>query len=172
MIFQLVYKSTAASYLAPDELLVMLERSRANNARLQITGLLLYHDSQFLQLLEGDEATVRERYEAIAKDRRHKWVSLIMTGPNGERDFPDWTMGFRDLGQHDPPPEGWSSFLDCSDLPQDFIASSRTCEISSSPSGNGQPEKRRPSPHAKDDAPCALPQRVTWESLCDSASPD
>ncbi len=41
------------------------------------------------------------------------------------RAFPDWTMGFRDLGRQRPPSEGWSSFLDCSDLPENFIASSR-----------------------------------------------
>ncbi len=125
MIFQLVYKSTATEYLTPEELLFMLERSRANNDHRKITGLLLFHEGQFLQLLEGEEAAVRERYEVIAADRRHKWVSLIMTGPNGSRDFPDWTMGFRDLGRQRPPSEGWSSFLDCSDLPENFIASSR-----------------------------------------------
>lgn len=125
MIFQLVYRSTATGYLTSEELLFMLERSRANNERYQITGLLLYHEGQFLQLLEGDEAAVRERYDVIAPDQRHKWVSLIMTGPNGSRDFPDWSMGFRDLGRHPQPAEGWSTFLDCSNLPADFIASSR-----------------------------------------------
>lgn len=125
MIFQLVYQSTASWLLSPAELLAILDRSRANNARRQISGMLLYHEGHFLQLLEGDEAQVRERYEVIAADERHKWVSLVMTGPNGTRDFPDWTMGFRDLDQDAPPPEGWTSFLDCSDLPEDFLATSQ-----------------------------------------------
>ena len=116
MIFQLVYQSTATHYLTPGELLEILEKSRDNNARLQLSGMLLYHDRRFLQLLEGDEAVVRERYAIIERDERHKWVSLVLTGPNAERDFPDWTMGFRDLGDHQPPAQGWNSFLDASDL--------------------------------------------------------
>ena len=125
MIFQLVYQSTATWFPSTDELLALLERCRVNNARLQITGMLLYHGGRFLQLLEGDEAPVRERYEVIAADERHKWISLVMTGPNATRDFPDWTMGFRDLDQDAPPPEGWTTFLDCSDLPEDFLATSQ-----------------------------------------------
>ena len=125
MIFQLVYQSTAAWFPSTEELLALLERSRANNARLQITGMLLYHEGHFLQLLEGDEAPVRELYQVIAADERHKWVSLVMTGPNGTRDFPDWTMGFRDLDQSAAPPDGWTAFLDCSDLSKDFLATSQ-----------------------------------------------
>ncbi len=68
---------------------------------------------------------MRERYRVICEDERHKWVSLVLTGPNGTRDFPDWTMAFRDLNQKTSPPQGWSSFLDCTDLPADFIASPR-----------------------------------------------
>ncbi|MEO7165753.1 MAG: BLUF domain-containing protein [Spartobacteria bacterium] len=120
MIFQLVYKSTAVRHLLPWELLEMLERSRLNNARFEITGMLLYHGGQFLQLLEGDEQGVRDRYAVIAQDERHKLVSLVMTGPNAGRDFPDWTMGFRDLGERQAPAEGWTTFLEGTEMPANF----------------------------------------------------
>ena len=94
------------------------------NARLQITGMLLYHDGHFLQLLEGNEQAVRELYGVIVEDERHKWVSLVMTGPTAERDFADWTMGFRDLDECATPPVGWSSFMDSEDVPQRFTDSS------------------------------------------------
>lgn len=124
MIFQLVYQSTATRYLGSEDLLGILERSRINNARFEITGMLLFHGGQFLQLLEGDEAAVRERYEIIARDSRHKRVSLVMTGPNGERDFPDWTMGFRDLGRSAEPAEGWNTFLASTELPTNLATAS------------------------------------------------
>ncbi|MFO1249048.1 MAG: BLUF domain-containing protein [Alphaproteobacteria bacterium] len=38
------------------------KRSRANNALLGITGLLLHIDGGFLQMLEGEERSVRELY--------------------------------------------------------------------------------------------------------------
>lgn len=120
MIFQLVYQSTAVRYLTSQELLEMLERSRVNNARCAITGMLLYHGGHFLQLLEGHEKEVRDRYAVIAQDVRHKYVSLVMTGPNAARDFPDWTMGFRDLGECQAPAEGWTTFLESNELPANF----------------------------------------------------
>lgn len=122
MIFQLVYQSTAARHFTAVELLELLALSRAKNARLQITGMLLYHEGRFLQLLEGGETEARQLYATIAQDQRHKWVALVMTGPSAERDFPDWTMGFRDLEQSKPPAEGWTSFLDCSGLPTSLPA--------------------------------------------------
>ena len=124
MIFQLIYRSTATRQLTPNELLELLEQSRIKNARLNITGMLLFHGGCFMQLLEGDETVVRDLYSTIAADARHHWVTLVMTGPNGARDFPDWTMGFRDLGKCQPPAEGWSTFLDCTDLPPNLAAAS------------------------------------------------
>ena len=117
MIFQLVYRSTAVRHLESTELLEMLTRSRANNKRFAITGMLLYYAGQFLQLLEGDETAVRERYGIIARDERHTRVSLVLTGPSSTRDFPDWRMGFRDLDQSETPVPGWTTFLDEADLP-------------------------------------------------------
>lgn len=137
MIFQLVYQSTATWFLSPDELLAILERSRANNARLQISGMLLYHGGRFLQLLEGDEAQVRERYEVIAADERHKWVSLVMTGPNGARDFPDWMMGFRDLDQSTAPPTAGPLFSTAPICRRISPPVRATCATSSSTFGNG-----------------------------------
>ena len=68
MIFQLIYRSTAARQLTPNELIELLEQSRAKNARLNITGMLLFHGGCFMQLLEGNETDVRELYATIAAD--------------------------------------------------------------------------------------------------------
>ncbi len=124
MIFQLVYKSTATRYFYSGELVALLNRSRAKNARLGLSGMLLYRDGYFLQLLEGEETAVRERYAVIAEDKRHKWVSLVMTGPSEKRDFADWTMGFRDLDQTAAAPEGWNSLMTAEDQPDDFQSGS------------------------------------------------
>ena len=49
----------------------ILAVSRANNVLLGITGFLIYIDSGFLQILEGDKRAVRELYMHICNDRRH-----------------------------------------------------------------------------------------------------
>ncbi|MCX7282189.1 MAG: BLUF domain-containing protein [Alphaproteobacteria bacterium] len=68
---QLFYVSIPTSELAPSALDNILTASRANNALLGITGLLLHIDGGFLQMLEGEKRCVSELYTRIAADRRH-----------------------------------------------------------------------------------------------------
>ena len=58
---QLLYVSNTLSDLAPGALDDILTASRRNNAMMGITGLLLYIDGGFLQMLEGDELRSEER---------------------------------------------------------------------------------------------------------------
>ena len=124
MIFQLVYESTATEPFYSAELRALLTKSRTNNARDDITGMLLYHEGRFLQLLEGRQESVLACFEVIAADPRHKWVSLVMSGPNAGRDFPDWTMGFRDLDRARPPKTGWTDYLEIDQDEKPFPAAS------------------------------------------------
>jgi hypothetical protein len=90
-----VYVSTAAVPFSEEALSALLERSQANNARLGLTGILLYKDGQFMQALEGEEDTVRGLYAVIAADPRHGGVRTLLEEQVPVRQFPDWTMGFR-----------------------------------------------------------------------------
>ena len=110
--YQVVYLSAATVRFTKAELLALLEQSRQKNASRGISGLLLYHDGDFMQLLEGEEAQVRALYVRIERDERHKGCILLIAGPVAERTFPDWSMGFRELSS----PEvkampGYSEFL-------------------------------------------------------------
>ena len=60
--FRLIYVSTARELMDKDALLGILAKAREKNARLGITGMLLYKDGNFLQLLEGEETIVRGIY--------------------------------------------------------------------------------------------------------------
>ena len=101
MVFQLVYTSSATQEFWPDDLFALVEKSRAKNAACGLTGMLLFHQGQFLQLLEGPEPAVRECFSTIRRDPRHNAITVLMTGTCEERDFPEWTMGF------DQPNEAW-----------------------------------------------------------------
>lgn len=93
----LVYVSTAFVPFSEGQLAALLVRSRENNARLGLTGLLIYKDAQFMQALEGPEEAVRERFERIAADGRHGGVSIMAERTIAKREFGEWTMGFRSL---------------------------------------------------------------------------
>ena len=101
--FNLVYGSTASRRFSDDELFEMLVHWRETNARLGITGLLLYKEGAFIQALEGDEQTVRAMYAAIREDTRHCQVFTIQAMPIPKRQFPDWSMGFKNLHHLEAP---------------------------------------------------------------------
>lgn len=95
MIFQIAYVSAAADSMSKDDLVGLLEQSRDKNESLGITGMLLYRDERFLQVLEGDKEDVRSLYETICADERHRGVVQVMGQSAEERDFPDWSMAFK-----------------------------------------------------------------------------
>ncbi|MBB5186950.1 hypothetical protein HNQ57_001213 [Zhongshania antarctica] len=97
MIFYLIYVSSAVNLLTDEELLLLLRQSQAKNVNLGITGMLLYKGGNFMQMLEGEEKTVRELYAAIRKDPRHHNVLTIITGSPKARNFKDWSMGFQNM---------------------------------------------------------------------------
>lgn len=111
--YSLIYVGTATRSMSESELAELLEQCRRNNARLGITGMLLYKDGDFMQVLEGEEQTVKELYARVWNDPRHRLITLIIEKPIEKRSFGDWTMGFRILHradlQKDP---GFSDFLD------------------------------------------------------------
>lgn len=110
--FYLVYASSATRLPSNEELLEILRVSRANNPEKDITGLLLYHDGNFIQALEGPEANVRAVYNKIASDKKHRGVQLLMQGYSEERLFPNWAMGFQNIDQLKPEENpGLSDFL-------------------------------------------------------------
>ena len=101
MLHQLIYLSHATKLYSDAELVRILEKSRSNNARLWITGLLLYHEGSVIQVLEGENDTVHSLYKRICHDSRHGGIILLIDGAIERRSFPDWSLGFRQLSADD-----------------------------------------------------------------------
>jgi Sensors of blue-light using FAD len=110
--FFLIFASSATHLMTRSELLDLLAKARSNNTRLALTGMLLYKDGNFLQVLEGEEAVVRASYAKISCDLRHKDAKILLQGTLAERQFPDWSMGFYDLDAVDlRTVPGYSEFM-------------------------------------------------------------
>ena len=107
-----LYVSSATRPFSKAELVELLERSRLNNTRLGLTGMLLYKDGNFMQVLEGEESETQRLMAAIERDPRHTGFVRLIRGETEDRQFPDWSMGFRDLSSPDVSSlEGYSEFL-------------------------------------------------------------
>ena len=110
--FHLVYASSATKAFTKLELQELLQKARNNNVELGLTGMLLYKDGNFMQVLEGQKEVVRKLANTIEADDRHTGILVLLQGESEERNFPDWSMGFRDLGeQNSLKTSGYSDFL-------------------------------------------------------------
>ena len=96
-LIQLIYASAAAKPFAPAELRELLSLARTKNQRLDVTGMLLYHEGSFLQVLEGLPGAVNPLFETIGKDKRHDQVLMLLRREVEERNFAEWSMGFADV---------------------------------------------------------------------------
>ena len=94
MLYTLVYVSKSQKLLDLNGLNDLLGIVQQKNAKAGITGILLYDSGEFLQILEGEEATVLKSFDRIASDTRHDGVAIITQGPIAKRVFSDWKMGF------------------------------------------------------------------------------
>lgn len=91
----IVYTSTANVFLNEEEMRRALCYWRTKNARLGITGVLLYSEGQIMQVLEGEAEAVHALYANIAADVRHRSVTKLADGPVLGRTFADWSIRFR-----------------------------------------------------------------------------
>lgn len=103
---QLLYVSHAPRALAPAELDRILATSRAHNALMGITGLLLFLEDSFLQILEGEERALRDLYSRITADRRHAAPQLLLDRAVAAPGFRGWSMGFERPSAGDPETAG------------------------------------------------------------------
>jgi len=95
LMHHIIYLSRATKRPTDDELTTLLAQARAANAQQNITGALVYGDGQFMQIIEGDEATLAMLYARLLQDGRHEQVFKFADKPIAQRSFADWSMAFR-----------------------------------------------------------------------------
>lgn len=99
---RLAYTSVAQGRVTAQTLNDILLTARLRNWQDETTGLLLYKDHEFLQILEGEEAKVDDLLERLNKDPRHTGLSVFCRHSIRERIFADWSMGCIDPAALEP----------------------------------------------------------------------
>lgn len=97
-LIHLVYISTLRQGVDEAEIAKILASCDRRNKADGVTGMLLYSGGNFLQVLEGESQTVRNTFARVSADLRHQDVTELLQEPIEQRDFPAWSMGFRNLG--------------------------------------------------------------------------
>jgi hypothetical protein len=115
-----VYVSAATKPFAPADLRTLLSKARAFNSSIGIgiSGLLLYHERSFFQILEGEVEQITHLFAHIGKDKRHDNVLLLSREEVKERNFGAWSMGFVDV---DPMTTKLTGFLKLLEVKSSFL---------------------------------------------------
>jgi hypothetical protein len=128
-LFRMAYISASSKPFSKAELRGLLKQANERNAKARTTGMMLYKNGRFMQILEGPKAAVKTTFGRISKDPRHYGIILLIKETAEERHFPDWPMAFRDL---DSPEQravpGYSEFLNTPLTGKEFASNPSRCE--------------------------------------------
>ena len=103
----ILYYSFSKSKVSNAELIELLSKSIEWNSKENITGLLIYRFNQefnrgnFLQIIEGPKPSIENVWPRILKDNRHHTITILEEGSYEKRNFPDWSMGFKNINDQD-----------------------------------------------------------------------
>jgi hypothetical protein len=102
MLVRLMYASRAVPAVDQEELVAILKKSKVNNPRAGVTGVLCFSEGIFMQVLEGGRTAVNQLYNRIAADARHSDVVLLHYEEIAERRFAGWSMGQVNMARLNP----------------------------------------------------------------------
>jgi Sensors of blue-light using FAD len=94
MPFRVVYSSEAVPSLNLAKLETMLSESRIRNAARGITGVLVFVEGVFLQILEGEKKAVLDLMRTIERDKRHRHLKVFYEEETDKRAFGSWSMAY------------------------------------------------------------------------------
>jgi Sensors of blue-light using FAD len=97
----IAYVSSAVFSFNETALLDLVDQCQRNNARLGITGILVYSDGNFMQVIEGADLPTYALYDRIQRDVRHRGVTTVHQQLIQVHEFRGWSMAYNIL-----PPKG------------------------------------------------------------------
>ena len=99
-LIQLIYTSTKSKETGFKEILEISRTAKINNINQKVTGLLVYFNNSFLQVLEGGLKVVNDLFQKISKDTRHKDVLLLEVKKINKKEFENWSMKNVSISQY------------------------------------------------------------------------
>jgi lipopolysaccharide biosynthesis regulator YciM len=94
---QMVYVSFSEKDLSENDLEDFLTEIREKNKRQEVTGMLLYNEGSFIQVVEGGKDTIDALFKKLKNDPRHNTIVVLLDETINERSFPNWTMGYHKM---------------------------------------------------------------------------
>lgn len=91
--YQLAYCSILKDAMGQPEIDALVAHAQANNAKHEITGLMMIDQGLIVQWIEGRRSVVRNLWDNLLADPRHYCVvELLHRDFQDHRMYPDWSM--------------------------------------------------------------------------------
>ena len=97
MRYAISYVSSVSHTLSNDQIQEVLDYSRNWNIEHNITGILLYSEGNFFQVLEGDKDLLQSLFSRISMDGRHRNLITLFRKEVSETKFNTYKSDFISL---------------------------------------------------------------------------
>ena len=88
------YVSKAVDAATEEQLKSILTVAHKNNSAFNITGMLVYSERSFFQVIEGPQHNIKKLLTIIENDPRHKNILVLFDEEITQRNFSNWSMSF------------------------------------------------------------------------------
>jgi len=102
MLIRLLYVSQPIGPVTTYVTSSILEISKANNKKKDITGVLCQGSGLYMQVLEGQRSVINALFSRIMEDKRRKEVELLSMEEINQRRYGHWSMALVQLSKNDP----------------------------------------------------------------------
>lgn len=92
---QIVYLSRAEASCDDEQVYELSRVSRERNEACDVTGILLYDGSRFIQAIEGGSDVINETLDRIVRDNRHSNIQIVTDKMVERRQFGSWSLQTR-----------------------------------------------------------------------------
>jgi len=99
--YTICYVSTARRDIDQNKIHELFYNSCQNNIAQGISGILLYNEGNFMQILEGSRSNIISLFQAIKKDQRHSDIITLFEKPIPYCIFKGYNSGFSTIENND-----------------------------------------------------------------------
>ena len=99
--YELIYCSIANPSLKEKDVFNILEKARDFSSKEGITGCLLLHNNNFIQIPEGNKKILQDLIGEIKKDVRQNSVMVLAENKIANRVFDQWNMAYHKVEIND-----------------------------------------------------------------------
>lgn len=96
----IVYISSMKREYSPDELHEIVEKFQIYNDSNGITGLMIYHNMNIMQYIEGEDNVIKNIFKKISNDSRHHNIIKLIEETSLERRVQDWNVCFEEKSKY------------------------------------------------------------------------